>query len=267
MIVNRIFITLMLVITLCLVSCLSYPDDTSSVTFVQITDPHFGTKGYLERLTKTIKMINNIPQEIDFVVLTGDILNKGEFNSEFFDIGLRELNELKYPLHVVAGGRDIVLKTDAIYKRTFKGYTESFGEPITAHEYNGYSFIFAYISTLFLLKEYKGYNPLSEIRTLLEINPKKPSILFFHEPPLEHDNFDEWTNDSLEEFKSIIKKYRVIGIITGHWHQDALGWIEGVPVHVADSIYTPFTGVNVDSSFRIYTINGNDISYKTVEVE
>lgn len=253
--------------TFCLLSCLTSSIDTSSATFVQITDPHFGTKGYLTRISNTVKEINLLEQQIDFVVITGDFLNKGEYDSKYFTEGLTELKKLKYPLHMVAGGRDIVLKSYRIYQKTLEAYKEFIGEPVYVEEYNGYRFIFAYVSTLLLLKEYNGYAPLSDINKILQLRSDIPTILFFHEPPLKHNNFDEWTNEAIDELKRLVNDFNIIGIITGHWHQDALGWINNTPVYVADSVYTPFNGVDVDSSFRIYTIDGKNISYKTLEVQ
>ena len=43
--------------------------------FVQITDTHFGARGYLENIEKTVDRINDLPQDIAFVVHTGDIMN------------------------------------------------------------------------------------------------------------------------------------------------------------------------------------------------
>lgn len=247
--------------------CVSMDTESKSIRFIQLTDTHFGTKGYLNRISRITRQINNLKLKIDFVVLTGDISNRAEYNSEDFKRGFELLTGLKYPLYFVAGGRDIIPRSERTFEKTMNEYKQIFGAPISVYQINGYRCIFLYVSSLLLLQDYYGYKPLNLLTEILETDPEYPTLLFMHEPPMEHDNFDEWTDDSLRRLQEINLKYNIIGIISGHWHQDALGWLNDTPIFVSDSVYTVFEGVDVDSNFRVYTVTDNKISYINIEID
>lgn len=259
-----VFLTIILVL---LTSCRKETPNLPDLTFVQITDSHMGKEGYQERISRVVQEINRLDKEIDFVVLTGDFLDRGEFDSDLYQTGMAELNQLEYPLHIVAGGRDIVPRSESVFKRTMKKYKDHLGNPVNFTDYKGRRCIFSYVSTLLLSTDYYGFTPLSEIEEILKTDPGIPVILFVHEPPLEHPNFDEWTEDALNRLSSLNGEYEIQAILSGHWHQDAQGWYEDIPVYVSDSVFTTFSNLDVDSNFRLYTLKGNKLSYQNFEVD
>lgn len=101
--------------------------------FAQITDTHIGGQTGEEDLRKTVSDLNQ-QQDIDFVILSGDVTEFG--SDEELKLAKRILEALKLPLYIVPGNHDSNWSESGAnsFRKVFGGETFFF-------EHKGYQFV------------------------------------------------------------------------------------------------------------------------------
>ncbi|MCA5005720.1 outer membrane protein assembly factor BamB family protein [Sphingobacterium bovistauri] len=121
----------LLAFTFCL--CISNLFAQTSFKFAQITDTHIGGHSGEEDLRRTVEDLNK-QQDIDFVILSGDVTEFG--SEEELKLAKLVLDGLKLPLYIVPGNHDSNWSESGAnsFRKVFGGETFFF-------EHKGYQFI------------------------------------------------------------------------------------------------------------------------------
>jgi Icc protein len=265
---GRRFVTLTVLVLLC--SCAGVgvreAGESGSFSFVQITDTHFGARGYLESIEVTVARINELPDDISFVVHTGDIMNDNITDPEVVAEGLAALAKLRVPIYYAAGNHDI---SAWLPEAETTAYTRHFGNLVYHRDHQQVRFIFAFTMPLEIGLEVEGYDALQEIEAALKSAPKLPAVILLHNPPLSYRiNPDDslWRREAGALWDELIARYDVRAVLAGHLHTDELYWLEDTPLYIAPSVYN-HGGRPQASSFRVYRYSAGKLSYWTYALD
>lgn len=235
--------------------------DSVHFFFAQITDTHFGDRDNNERSKLVVDRINKLPFDIKCVVHTGDITMNQIDNYEVVSQGLDILNYLNAPLHYVPGNHDILKKDLEMTKFT---YTNYYSDLIHEQEYDGVKFIFVYTEPLAHMFIPADFQPLIELKAVLDEAGDIPCIIFHHTPSVERFKkkkiYSDWHENARKEWVTLLNAYNVKAVIAGHFHRDEHHWLGNVPLYVSSSV----AGYGQrQTTFRIYEYNNGRIGYRT----
>lgn len=233
-----------------------------SLCFVQITDTHFGDPEHAVRTQKAVAAINELPFDVQFVVVTGDLMADNITNEIAVAEGLEIFSQLNVPTHFVAGNHDV--KTNNL-NDTIALFFNRFGPLTSRQSYGGVECVFAYTEPLARGFSVTGYDPLADVEALLNECGTRPIILFHHAAsvPDFYNNkvHSGWRNaDGQVQWQALLQEKGVDAVIAGHFHRGELYWIGDIPVYVAPSIANYW---GRQGSFRIYEYRNGHLSYKT----
>jgi UDP-2,3-diacylglucosamine pyrophosphatase LpxH len=230
--------------------------------FIQITDTHLGDLDHYVRTSKIVKIINILPQDIKFVVHTGDIFMDKIVDDKIVEKGMSILKKIKYPLHFVPGNHDIRKNN---LGETIKIYKGKIGKINYVVKYKGVNFIFIYTEPLRKNFNIDGYSPFLWLKKTLISLKNEPSIIFHHSPSVREFYFNKfhvtWKKEIREKWVNLVTNYNVKAVITGHFHTDEFHWLNNkVPLYVSSSVagYWKRQG-----TFRIFKYNNGKLSYRT----
>jgi 3',5'-cyclic AMP phosphodiesterase CpdA len=113
--------------------------------FVQLTDTHFGQGDHFALGREAVTQITELPMDIEFVVLAGDIVNDCITDSDVVDRVFQTVDPLQVPVHFLPGNHDILEENIA---ETTTAFTNAFGRLIAAAEYGGVRCVFVYTEPL-----------------------------------------------------------------------------------------------------------------------
>ncbi len=239
---------------------------TNDFYFVQVTDTHFGTPKHITSLKKIVTYINNLPMDIEFVVITGDLTSENIENREIMMEGTDILKQLKAPLHVLPGNHDIRPQNKDVMAKLFKKY---FGKAFYSVQHHGVDCIFWYDEPYHSTGlDFKDYKPLEWLEQSLNEAQGKAVLLFLHTPPAPdfygNTFHDSWPAPNIEEFTTLISAYPVQGVFAGHYHRAELHWLGNIPLFVAPSVATYWKR---QPSYRIYHYQDGKLSFFTQYIE
>jgi Icc protein len=207
---------------------------------VQITDTHILPPGELlhgsvdsaRHLQETVQSIGRMLPKPDVVMITGDLVERGDEASyrHFIDL----ISPLEMPAYVIPGNHDdpqIMLKAfaDTPY---FPACKETFQYAV-----DDFSFRILTLNSKRDGTELPGFKPsrLSWLENQLNLSGK-PTLLALHHPPmitgieLSDMGGSEW----FQGLKSILSSHEQVKLaICGHCHIDLCGRIGQVPVYMA----------------------------------
>ncbi|PIQ28364.1 hypothetical protein COW36_03965 [bacterium (Candidatus Blackallbacteria) CG17_big_fil_post_rev_8_21_14_2_50_48_46] len=240
---------------LCLLLAGTEAQAFEKVKFINFSDMHLSLKGKnamkmgssSEEIVKTCVQVANQTPELDFVLLTGDLLQDGEpYN---LDMIRYYLDQLKVPYYVVPGNHDMspVHAHDA-QAPIFPGISKTvFVWAFQGHGFQGpeYHWSADPVPGLHLVGidttlpgTWGGQVPEKEMRWLEQDLKKNQGKLIL---PLSHHNFIEQTpddHDKTQNFvvanakavRSVFEKYRpqVQFVISGHHHLVGLRQHQGI---------------------------------------
>ena len=268
--VNLSQIPIAIILSTLLWSCASAPDmapeaneENTHFYFIQITDTHFGDANHFARVEKIVEEVNKLPLDVKCVVHTGDVTSDNIMQDSIANRGLSILNELKFPIHYVAGNHDIMKKDLASTRKQFEKY---FGPLITVQEYEGVQFITVFTEPLARGYMLDGYDPLVKLEAILSNG--MPSIVFHHSPS--PDDFyrnsmhDSWKKDGLEKWEQLLNKYNVKAVMAGHYHRDEHHWLGEVPLYVSASVGSWW---GRQGSYRIFEYKNGSLGYRTQYIQ
>lgn len=255
--------------------------------FAVITDPHmalYGKNGMkmgaasTDIVKNTVSALNNV-DDLDFVVITGDLLLDGEpWN---LDLIKSYLNELKVPYYVISGNHDYAPASQAKPDKSPKvGVSKtSFIWAFQGHGYRGANGWWGAdpVPGLHLIgldtgipDSWGGHIPRTELEFLdaeLAANKEKVNVV------LAHHNFVPWCKDdekggkfynfqvdNASEVMSIFEKYApsVQLVLSGHRHI-------GLRYKEINGIYyfvNP-AAVSYPNQYTLYTVTPTKVSYET----
>jgi DNA repair exonuclease SbcCD nuclease subunit len=226
--------------------------------FVQITDAHFGAADHFERGREAVKQIAALPMEIEFVVITGDIVDDNITDADVVSQVFQTLEPLEMTIHFLPGNHDILEENIA---ETTAAFTNAFGPLISSAEYNGVRCVFVYTEPLTGEVQIPGYDPLAELEPLLS---EKETLVFHHTPSV--DSFYSgrmhtgWGRSEYgPRWVDLLNRYDVKAVIAGHFHCGELHRLGNVPLFVAPPVSGRF---GRQGSFRIYEYRDGLLSYR-----
>jgi len=186
--------------------------------FAVISDTHISSENTqnADDLNSVIADINK-QQGIAFVLVTGDITDKGDLKS--LTEAKKMLSKLNAPFYVVAGNRDT--KTIDDFGINFK---KVFGDNRFRHSFNG--FFFLGLSSGQYQNAQEGHFSAQDVewfkRALRNIGKKKP-IFFVTHHPLKTGDVENWF-----EITDILREYNTQAAISGHYHKNLVLNYDGI---------------------------------------
>ncbi|MCL2329604.1 MAG: metallophosphoesterase [Bacteroidetes bacterium] len=189
-----------------------------SFRFAVISDTHISSenKQNSDDLNSVIADIN-AQQGIAFVLVTGDITDKGDLKS--LTEAKKMLSKLNAPFYVVAGNRDTKNTDD--FGINFK---RVFGDNKFRHSLNG--FFFLGLSSGQYQNAQEGHFSAQDIewlkRTLKNIGKKRP-VFFVTHHPLKTGDVDNWF-----EVTDILRQHNTQAAISGHYHKNLVLNYDGI---------------------------------------
>ncbi len=207
---------------------------STSLKFVQLSDIHFLENGQnttfkmtgasSQLLDDAVEQINE-EQEIDFVMLTGDIIDK-PFEKELRAF-LPHIENLKYPWYFAFGNHDRCVGgylTTSVYmdmvKKSNKNY--NFNKPYYAFTpKKGYRVIVLdnIITDKVTTQGYLGEEQVLWLKKELEKSKRDTVLIFMHVPLIEPFTSPNHRLKNAVQVMSIIESYKnPIGVFQGHYH-------------------------------------------------
>ena len=250
-------------------------DGAGPVTFVQISDSHYGNPLHAHRFRQAAEKINALPFDVAVVVHTGDFASDN-LHIEATGAGVSNLLSLiERPLLCVPGNHDLLAKgvnPEARLAKCVDVYTRYIGPLGSVYETNGVVFITVYTEPLRGQSPsvaVAGFDPLSWLEAQLAKAGGKPVFVFTHTPDGEDFYNNEvhpgWPEPNRSAWRRALAGGNVKAIIAGHYHRDELQQDEdGIPLHVGNAI-ADFWGRQ--ASFRIYTYEDGRLSFRTVYID
>jgi 3',5'-cyclic AMP phosphodiesterase CpdA len=206
----------------------------------QISDLHIGASENgvdpVPRLEAVVEAIRSLPNEVDAVLVSGDLTHDG--GRREFELARELLERLAAPLHVLPGNHD-----DRALLR------EVFGLPGAGAEPVDYSVEVGELRLVVFDSNVPGQDPgrydpqrLRWLDAELEAEPERPTLLAMHHPPLA-TGVREWDGINLEPGQIevlgevICRHPQLRAIVGGHLHRIAASALGGCPVLAVPSTY------------------------------
>ncbi len=239
------------------------------IHFVQITDLHIsGGTDHVQRATRAIEAINALPMPVEFVLVTGDLVNNNLDDTNIVARVTRLLSQIHAPVHVIPGNHDTL---QSRWSETTNAYVRAFGPLCTNFTCHGVVFLLLCDETLHdprIAAAHPDYNPLGWLENQLQAASNQPVIVVNHRPCVEDFHNNEfrpgWSQGTRERWINLLNQYHVRAEICGHFHRDELYWLGNVPLYVS----APLAGYyGRQGSFRIYTWQDGHLSYRTVYLD
>ena len=159
----------------------------------------------------------NARNDIDFVIVNGDITEEGDFASLVH--AKQMLDQLKVPFYASMGNHETKWSESGV-----TDFYKIFGNDRFAFEHKGYQFVG--FTTGPIIKMGDGHIAPQDIAWVSEqlalFDPAKPRIVATHYPLLRGD-IDNWY-----DMTDRLRKYNIIAVLSGHYHRNALLSYDGL---------------------------------------
>ncbi len=221
------------------------PASAQTFKFALLTDIHISpTTTSLEDLQASIDNING-QDDIDFVLVTGDISENGDYQALL--TAKNELDKLKVPYYAIPGNHETKWSESGV-----TDFGKLFGSDRFYFEYAGFAFIgFNTGPIIRMMDGHVAKQDLIWIKEQLDTHAAgKPIIVATHYPVLDGD-VDNWY-----ELTDLLRQYPVKAIVGGHYHRNQLVDYDGIPAFINRS---NLRGKEANGGFSIYTVNQDSI--------
>lgn len=213
------------------------------VNFVHLTDLHVGNPQVQDddlysdtstRLADTLAQIKALEPAPEFIVVSGDLTNRGDAGSYEELKRLLDAAELDVPVLFALGNHD---RRDGFYP-VMLGRNEELDAPYD------HAAVIAGLHVIVMDTSVPGkvggaFEPgqIEWLEEELANHPDLPKLLVMHHAPaLDFDRPDaEWESlsfDDTEALDEVLFEHDVIGILAGHIHYDRMSHWQGIPVVV-----------------------------------
>ena len=248
------------------------------LSFIQLSDTHFRSdykddplesvfSGVINPATNLVAELQKIDfTEVDFIVITGDLVHDG--CAEDYK-NLKSLVEgnvpVGFPVYYCLGNHDDK-------KCFYKGFYDIENKSTSldyVEEMNGYRLIFLDTSVDFMHSGYLSDEQLDWLEETLKENSEAGSLLFMHHPLVWKS---EKTTQASERLFDLLAKSDVISIHSGHLHFSGLNYIGKIPQFSIESLafgleYTKeMVNYTNRNSYNFYSIRNREIFAKTIYV-
>lgn len=205
--------------------------------FVQITDVRYSETNNKEALNKIIEDVNK-QKNIDFIVFTGDSLNKPD--KKILEDFVKQIKKFKKPVYVVIGDRDVNKHKDlskkqfmAYLKKKLPNYKE---EDINYTFERGGMIFFVVDGAKDVIPSTMGYykeNVTDWLDANLDLYPKKNVIILQHFPIVPPENKENYITFKGDKYVEMLKKHdNVKAVIAGHFGINKEETVNGI-VHIS----------------------------------
>ena len=215
---------------------------TKPFRFALFTDLHISTilTQHSEDLQQAVVDVNALPG-IDFVIISGDVSDKGDSLS--LTMAKKMLQKLRMPYYIIPGNHDV-----RWYQKGSVYFDAVFGDIKFDFTHNDVEFIG--FTTAPLTKKGVGFIQPVDIQwiknVLQKTGPDKPVILVTHYP-LQTGDVDNW-----KDVLDIAKKYDLRAVLGGHYHLNAVFNYEGTPGIIGR---TTMRGIEPLGGYSIFSIS------------
>lgn len=205
--------------------------------FVQITDVRYSKTNNADILNKIIKDVNK-QKNVDFVVFTGDNLNKpSQENLEDF---VKQIKKLKKPVYILIGDRDVNRHKD-LSKKQFMTYLK---KKLPNYKNEDINYIFERGGILFFVADgakdvipsTMGYYKDDVIEWLdanLDLYPQKNVIILQHFPIVPPENKENYITFKGDKYVEMLSNHKnVKAVIAGHFGVNKEETVNGI-VHIS----------------------------------
>ena len=230
---QRLFNILIITITIFSFAIPSYAFQNKALTFAQVTDLHFlPTNESINNYGKLIDSINK-DKQIDFVVFTGDNIDKA--NKEILKEFLVLTKKLKVPYYIQTGNHDCA-KALGLSKKDYIEYLNKYSRV----NYKSFDYTIKKDDFVFVFvdgsKEYlpsaNGYYKDDTLNWLNEtiLKYKKKNVIIFQHYPLYNISQASPRNTYKPElYLDLLQKHdNVKAIFSGHYHINDERYINGI---------------------------------------
>ena len=198
-----------------------YKDDPLEIVFSGVNNPATNLVAVLQKIDFT---------EVDFIVITGDLVHDG--CAEDYK-NLKSLVEgnvpVGFPVYYCLGNHDDK-------KCFYKGFYDIENKSTSldyVEEMNGYRLIFLDTSVDFMHSGYLSDEQLDWLEETLKENSEAGSLLFMHHPLVWKS---EKTTQASERLFDLLAKSDVISIHSGHLHFSGINYIGKIPQFSIESL-------------------------------
>ena len=232
------------------------PIYAQKVRFVQLTDVHSSPER-LDNLKGFVKDIN-LRNDIDFVVFTGDNIDKARLtNLKAF---LKVIKDIKIPVYVTMGNHDVYKQelSKEVYMKTVKKYLGRYHSDKGNYVFKKHGYIFVVMDGVKeVIPGPGGYYKQEELDWLDDVltkNADNKVIILQHFPLLDY-RVKEHMTYKRDNYLNLLKKHNnVLAIISGHYHQNREVYNDE---KVYNIVSTPFF---MNSTYKIIEVE-NDFIY------
>ncbi|HEX7278598.1 MAG TPA: phosphodiesterase [Solirubrobacterales bacterium] len=210
------------------------------ILLAQLSDLHVGASENgldpVPRLEAVVEAVRSLPNEVDAVLVSGDLTHDG--GGSEFQLVRQLLEPLEVPLHVFPGNHD----NRALLR-------EVFGLPGKGSDPVNYSVDVGQLRLVVFDSNVPGQDPgrydSQQLRWLdseLGREPDRPTLLAMHHPPLA-TGVREWDGINLEPgqreaLAEVVARHpQLRAIVGGHLHRIAASALAGCPVLAVPSTY------------------------------
>jgi 3',5'-cyclic AMP phosphodiesterase CpdA len=229
--------------------------------FVQITDTHIGGGG-TAATRAAIESISELPVDLACVVHTGDITADALGKPKIVAFTKELLATINSSLLLVPGNHD--LPSDASHA-TIAAYTNAFGPLIQVLDLGDLQFVSIYTEPLTDKAESTRWDPLSELKKVLEKDPEKPTIICHHSPSVpdfyKNKFRASWPKRNRAAWRKLLNSYNVKAVLCGHVHRGEQHWLGDIPIYVGPAIVDYW---NRTPSYRLYIYEKGLLSFYTI---
>ncbi|SER46407.1 outer membrane protein assembly factor BamB family protein [Pedobacter rhizosphaerae] len=180
-----------------------------------VTDTHVGSGTGEEDLRRTVADINE-QQNLDFIVITGDITEMG--TNDELKLAKSILAELRKPYYIIPGNHDTGWSESGGVN-----FIKEFGNDKFVFDHKGYRFIACASGPYVRMSD--GHIPRDAtvwLEKTLKSTPKNKPIVFLNHYPLDN-SLDNWY-----EATDRLKKYNIQYALCGHGHNNHAYNFEGI---------------------------------------
>jgi outer membrane protein assembly factor BamB/predicted MPP superfamily phosphohydrolase len=191
---------------------------TKPFRFAFVTDTHIGSPdGKAEEdLRRTVQDINS-KDDIDFVVVTGDITELG--TNEELPRAKKILDSLKVKYYIIPGNHDVGWSESG-----GMGFITTFGSDRFTFDFNGIRFIACASGPYVRMSD--GHIPrdaMNWVKNILDTTAADKPVIFLNHYPMD-EQMDNWY-----EVTDLLKKRNTILFLCGHGHTNKVFNFEDIP--------------------------------------
>jgi Icc protein len=207
---------------------------------VQLSDPHVGAdwggRDPVERLRAAVDQVRELPDEVDAVLVSGDLTNDG--GADEYAVVREELGRLGVPYYVLPGNHD----SRALMRAAFD--LEGAAEAAIDYAVDLGELRLVVTDTIVPGEDQGRIDGgwLARLEATLAEAPEAPTLLAMHHPPLA-TGIPAWDeiNLTLAERAAlgevVANHPQLLAIVGGHLHRTVAGALGGIPVLAVPSVY------------------------------